>query len=149
MIKQELGPGVQDGGERDRDAEPTAGDLLQSLGDGGEQEAIGHRGGGEEEIVQLRGNGEDDMKVLDGEQVAALRFEEARWIDAAAGNEPVDLLWSAGRARPLARARRRVRTRGARASGPSAAGCRCRGCRDEERFARLELGGPHAPGVRD
>jgi crotonobetainyl-CoA:carnitine CoA-transferase CaiB-like acyl-CoA transferase len=32
---------VQDGGDRDRDAEPTAGDLLQGLGDGGEQEAIG------------------------------------------------------------------------------------------------------------
>ena len=84
VIEQELGPGVQDGGDRDPDAEPTAGDLLQGLGDGGEQEAIGYPRDGEEEIVQLRGHGEDDMKVLDGEQVAALRFDPARCLEALA-----------------------------------------------------------------
>ena len=83
-IEQALGPGVQDGGDRDRDAEPTAGDLLQGLGDGGEQEALGSPRGGEEEIVPLRGHGEDDMKVLDGEQVAALRFDPARFLEARA-----------------------------------------------------------------
>src|SRR5206468_5890766 len=65
-------------------AEPTAGDLLQGLGDGGEQEAIGYPRGGEEEIVQLRGHGEDDMKVLDGEQVVALRFDPASFLEALA-----------------------------------------------------------------
>jgi hypothetical protein len=82
--EQELGPGMQDGGDRDRDAKPTAGDLLQGLGDGGEQEAIGHPRGGEEERVQLGGHGEDDMKVLDGEQVAALRFDPPHGLEALA-----------------------------------------------------------------
>ena len=51
---------------------------------------------------------------------------------------------------PLARARGRVRTRGARAHGlDGAAGRRCGGRKGDERFARLELGGVDAPGIRD
>jgi len=50
----------------------------------------------------------------------------------------------------LARARGRVRTRGARPhSLDVAAGRRSGGHKGEERFGRLELGGAHAPGVRD
>ena len=69
--------------------------------------------------------------------------------DAAAGDKPADLPWSVGPACPLARARGRVRTRGARAHGLGAgAGRRRGGHKGEERFARLELGGVDAPGVR-
>ena len=120
--EQELGPGVQDGGEGDLDAEPTAGDLRQGLGDRGEEQAVGHPGGGAEEVVQLGGDGEDDMEVRDGQQIAALRFEPPRFLEALAlGAMPIptgvvrDLLMPALRARapvaPSAAVRHSVRAR--------------------------------------
>ena len=39
MVEQLLGPGVQDGGEADRRAEASAGDCVERLGRGGEQQA--------------------------------------------------------------------------------------------------------------
>ena len=68
--------------------------------------------------------------------------------DAAAGDEPAHLPWGAGSARPVARARGRLRARAARTHGRGgAAGRRSGRCRSETHPARLDLGGSHAPGV--
>ncbi len=64
-------------------------------------------------------------------------LERSGGDDAAAGNEPADLPWPVGRACPLARARGRVRTRGARAHGlDGAAGRRSGGHGGEDRSPR-------------
>jgi hypothetical protein len=64
--EQELRPGVQDSGDGDLGPQAAESHLRQGLGDGGEEEMVGHAGGGQEESMQLRGDGEDDMEVRDG-----------------------------------------------------------------------------------
>ena len=60
---------MQDRGEADRRAQAPAGDRLERLGRGGEQQAVGDRRRSEEEGVQLGRHGEDEVEVLHGEQV--------------------------------------------------------------------------------
>jgi hypothetical protein len=79
----------------------------------------------------------------------ALELKRA-WHDAAARNQPADLPWRVGPARPMARASGCLWTPWARAHGlDGTAGRRSGRHRGEDRqSARLELGGPDAPGVR-
>jgi len=70
--------------------------------------------------------------------------------DAAARNKLADLPWRAGPSRPVARASGRLWTARARAHGLDDAGGRRSGRQggEDRPSARLELGGPDAPGVR-
>lgn len=104
--EQELGPGVQDGGEADLGTQAAAGDLRQGLGDRGEEQVVGDPGGGAEEVVQVGGYREDDMEVRDGQQIVPLGFEPPRFLQSLAlGAMPIptgvvrDLLMTALRAR--------------------------------------------------
>jgi hypothetical protein len=113
MVEELLGPGVQDGGEADLRAEAPAGDRVECLGCGGEQQAVRHRRRGEEERVQLGRHGEDDVEVRHGEQIALLGLDPARFVQPVAlGAVPIaagvvgELFLPAGRALPAVAAER-------------------------------------------
>jgi hypothetical protein len=113
MVEELLGPGVQDGGEADLRAEAPAGDRVECLGRGGEQQAVRHRRRGEEERVQLGRHGEDDVEVLYGEQIALLGLNSARFVQPLAfGAVPIaagvvgELFLPAGLALPAVAAER-------------------------------------------
>ena len=103
MIEQQLGPGMQHGGEADLRPQAPAGHGLEGLGRGREQQLVRHRRGGEEEGVQFGGHGEDEVEVLDGEQITLLGLDPPGFVQSLAlGAMPIaagvvgELLMAAG-----------------------------------------------------
>jgi hypothetical protein len=106
-----------------------------------------------QERLRLRSDGRVALELKQAwhDGTRELVFEPLELLERLAAMTPrpeTNLLICHGLLAP--RARGRVRTRGARAHGLGAgAGRRRGGCKGADRFAGLELGGAHAPGVRD